>query len=81
MGTSRNAGLQQDLCQLVDRLVEHAQRAADGVGLREVDACDLELFERIIAAAGREELQIAACVAGSSDSSAMATAEEKPVAY
>ena len=66
-GTSRNAGLQQDLCQLVDRLVEHAQRAADGVGLGEVDACDLELFERIIAAAGREELQIAACVAGRQD--------------
>ena len=66
-GTSRNAGLQQDLCQLVDRLVEHAQRAADGVGLGEVDACNLELFERIIAAAGREELQIAACVAGRQD--------------
>ena len=49
----------QDPGKLVHGLVKYAQGASDGVRLGEINARDLQLFERIIAAAGCQEAEIA----------------------
>ena len=53
--------------EFVNGIGKHVQRAPDGLRTGQIYTGELQLVDRIIAAAGREKLQVSAGVAGLKD--------------